>query len=586
MLEGMLENFAMCTEKGHETERLDRYCNNCKVSICDRCGETRHTHHTKVSIQQATEAEKLMLEETVEQVKMQVVELEMQMKTTTELFTISKEKIAKARKNVCTTVEELIRVLKEHERTMLTELDVIEKAQQRDHSTQLEHLQASVNEFKSSVKNCEEVLRKNVSVETLQAQQAEIERCKGVLKAPIKEIYKPCHLRYQTNNEYRKTLTGSAPGKVLVSKTDPLRSLLEWKGSRKAEAGEIKNIDIITINSDGEKCFQEIDEIKVRVQSPTGMNIGLKSLYRSCWRYSYAFIPSCDGEHEVTVVVNDQPLPGIPRRLLVAPYQYPFAFKFQTCGKFSQFKEPCAVAMDNKTGNLVIVDRKKKKVRIFESSIHCNFKELGQSEAVLKDPSSVAFTQSGSVMVISAGSMICFTASGKFIAQINNKHLKVPFSLTIARDGRMVVCDSGDKSVKVLSPDGKELLQSFSAPDCDDYPWEAICHQDKFFVSYPAARCVKTFNKDGNFLFDIGNESASEGQLSEPHGLGVDAFGNLIVCDSENKTLNFFKLEGKFLKGIRNNLLECPWSIAVSPNTQLPSFLIADPVKKSVIVFW
>ena len=105
-------------------------------------------------------------------------------------------------------------------------------------------------------------------------------------------------------------------------------------------------------------------------------------------------------------------------------------------------------------------------------------------------------------------------------------------------------------------------------------------------MSYPAARCVKTFNKDGSFLYDIGNESAREGQLSEPHGLGVDAFGNLIVCDSENKTLNFFKLEGKFLKGIRNNLLECPWSIAVSPNTQLPLFLIADPVKKSAIVFW
>ena len=182
--------------------------------------------------------------------------------------------------------------------------------------------------------------------------------------------------------------------------------------------------------------------------------------------------------------------------------------------------------------------------------------------------------------------MFSFTTSGKFIAQINNRHLKVPFSLTMACDGRMVVCDSGDKSVKVLSPDGKELLQSFSAPDCDDYPWEAICHQDKFFVSYPAARCVKTFNNDGNFLYDIGNENACEGQLSEPHGLAVDAFGNLIVCDAENKTLNFFKLEGKFLKGIRNDLLECPWSIAVSPSTGWPLFLIADPVKKSVIVFW
>lgn len=585
MLEGLLENSAMCREKGHETEPLDRYCNNCKVSICDRCGETRHTLHTKVSIQQAAEEEKLMLEETVEQVKMQIVDLEMQMKTTTELFKGSKEKIAKARKSVWTTIGEFIRVLKEHERTILTDLDVIEKTQHRDHSTQLEHLQASVNELKSYVKNCEEVLRKNVSIETLQGQEAEIERCKGVIKAAKKEIYKPCHLCYLTDEEYHKKLTGSAPGKVLVSKTDPLRSFLEWHSSRKPEAGKTKSFDIVTIDSDGEKCFQEIDEIKVRVQSPTGMELEPESRYQSRWRYSYAFRPLCDGEYEITVSVNDQPLPGTPQMILVAPYWYRSADEFQPRSIAERFKEPCAVAMDHKTGNWVVVDRKKKRAQIFESFEQYP-KELGRSAAMLTEPTSVAFTQSGDVVVISDGAMICFTARGKLVAQVNNKHLKVPFSLTIACDGRMVVCDLGDKSVKVLSPDGKELLQSFSAPDCDDSPWQAVCHQDKFFVSYPAARCVKTFNNDGGFLYDIGNENADEGQLSKPHGLDVDAFGNLIVCDAENKTLKFFTLEGNFLKGIGEDLLECPWSIAVSPSTQWPLFIIADPVKKSVAAFW
>ena len=579
MLEGLSENSAMCREKGHETEPLDRYCNNCKVSICGKCGETRHTDHTKVSIQQAAEEEKLMLEETLEQVKMQVIYLEMQMKTTTELLTVSKEKIAKARKNVSTTIEELIRVLKEREKTMLTELDVIEKAQQRDHSTQLEHLQASVNELKSSVKNCEEVLRKNVSVETLQAQQAEIERCKGVVKAAKKEIYKPCHLCYQKDNEYHKRLTDSAPGKVIVSETDPSRSYLEWISSEKAEAGKRKIFNIITIDSDGEKCFQEIDEIKVRIQSPTGMDFEPESHDRSSWRWCYTFRPFCDGEHEMTVLVNGQPLSETPQRLHVAPYRYQPAIDLQPRRKAEQVKEPCAVAIHCKSGKWVAVDRKKKRVQIFDEDI----KELGKCKAVLKDPTSVAFTQSGDVIVISAGAMISFTSGGKFIAHINNKHLKFPFSLTIACDGRMVVCDSGDKSVKVLSSDGTELLQTFSAPDCDDSPWEAVYYQEMFFVSYPTAGCVKTFNNVGDFLYDIGDEKSGERQLIEPRGLDVDVFGNLIVCDAKNKTLNIFKLEGKFLNGIRNNQLECPWSIAVS--SSIPTFIIADPVKKSVILF-
>ena len=90
----LLENSLMCTEKGHETEPLDHYCKYCKVSICDRCGKTRHTQHTKVNIQQATEEEKLKMEETVKQMKMQISELETQITETIKTLAIRKEKIS------------------------------------------------------------------------------------------------------------------------------------------------------------------------------------------------------------------------------------------------------------------------------------------------------------------------------------------------------------------------------------------------------------------------------------------------------------------------------------------------------------
>ena len=90
----LLENSLMCIEKGHETEPLDHNCKKCKVSICDRCGKTRHTQHTKVNIQQATEEEKLKMEETIEQMKMQISELETQITETLKTLAIRKEKIS------------------------------------------------------------------------------------------------------------------------------------------------------------------------------------------------------------------------------------------------------------------------------------------------------------------------------------------------------------------------------------------------------------------------------------------------------------------------------------------------------------
>ena len=110
-------------------------------------------------------------------------------------------------------------------------------------------------------------------------------------------------------------------------------------------------------------------------------------------------------------------------------------------------------------------------------------------------------------------------------------------------------------------------------------------HENKFFVSYPTACCVKAFDKDGNFLYDIGNANLDQGKLQKPRGLAIDTFSNLVVCDEEHKTLNVFRLDGTFLNTAGSNKIDCPWSIAVSLAAPWPFLIVADPRKKSVVFF-
>ena len=154
--------------------------------------------------------------------------------------------------------------------------------------------------------------------------------------------------------------------------------------------------------------------------------------------------------------------------------------------------------------------------------------------------------------------------------------------MTIASDGRMLVCDLRDKTVKVLSNDGTELVQSFSAPGCHECPCLALRHQDKFYVSYGLAHCVKVFNNDGQFLYDIGTEGP--GKLYYPVGLAVDKFNNLVVCDIENSNVQIFKFEGKFLNSIKGEATEfkIPCSVTVSNTGQL---FITDTRKHCVHIF-
>ena len=93
-------------------------------------------------------------------------------------------------------------------------------------------------------------------------------------------------------------------------------------------------------------------------------------------------------------------------------------------------------------------------------------------------------------------------------------------------------------------------------------PWFASRHQDRFFVSYAFAHCVKVFNNEGEFLYDIG--ANAPGKLHYPVGLAVDKFNNMLVCSCKN--VQVFTLEGKFVNLIKEQpaQLRRPFSVAVS----------------------
>jgi len=582
----------MCREQHHEDEPLNYYCQECKVCICGKCGQTRHTRHTKVDIQQAAHEQKPKIMEVLQEMKVDMADYEIQMEKTTELCRKSREKIAAARNNVQTTVEELVRVLREHEAAMVTKLDVLDEAEQRDHATQLEHFQTCVTQFKTSVEHCEVILQRNSSFEILQAQQDVIERSKGLIKATKMDIYKPSHVYYKINEDYVQNVRSGVPGRVDVSDTNPLRSLAGGRGLKEAEAGKNSNFTIVTNDSDGKRCYYEIDQITVKVQTPSGEGLDYWVKHVADGKHRVTYTPNCDGRHEVMIEVNDQPLPRSPWSVQVRPHQYTWRDHRGKRGKAQgQFKEPCDVAINKKTGTIAVVDRENNRIQLFDPWLDyiSAFGQKGPSAKKLSNPTSVAFTNTGNLIIIASSAMYCFNENGQFLNSITNKHVKDPFKLTITCDGHMVVSDRGDKSVKVLSPDGTELVRSFSASDCDESPWIAVCHQNMLFVSYPLAHVVKVFSEEGEFLYGIGSEKSGDGHLSKPLGFVIDRFNNLVVCDGGNSDLKVFTLDGKFLNKItsdysREYALEYPCSVASSSTEDL--LVIADSAKDCVFSFW
>ena len=329
---------------------------------------------------------------------------------------------------------------------------------------------------------------------------------------------------------------------ILVTRTDPSTCLADGLIS---ETGKESKFVVVTRDSGGLQSYQEDDQIDVLTPEGDDLRTELKDCKDG--EYIVTYTAQYVRQHSVQIQVNGELLSGSPACVVEVRHQYQCAFKFGTSEKRpGQFRWIAYIAISKKTRIIAVADYLNKRIQLFSSD------GKFQREVRLDDrPLSVAFTDCGELLTLVSGSnrtLNVFSEVGQFIRHINGKLVREPIRLSLAGDGRLIITD---REVKVLSPDGNDLLLSFTAPDCDAYPECPIYHQNKFYVSYPGAHCVKVFDKTGVYIPDIGCEGSNDGQFDCPVGLVIDNYNGLIVCDAKNERLQLFTLSGNLLSKLQ-----------------------------------
>ena len=201
--------------------------------------------------------------------KKEVADFQLQVERSKEKTRKSREEIAAARNKALTSLEELMRVLKEYETTTMSKLDVIEQTELRGNAMQLEHFQTSIDQLQKSVEYCEAILQRNKSIEILQVHQTLVERRRALLDVEKLNMNKPLHAtlhaRYEINEDLVETLRCAVPGRLVVSSTDHLQSVAEGKGLKEADVGNEAEFLITTKDSNQKQCYDEDDQIIVKV---------------------------------------------------------------------------------------------------------------------------------------------------------------------------------------------------------------------------------------------------------------------------------------------------------------------------------
>ena len=572
-VEELMHRPAMCAKKYHENEPLDYYCQDCSVCICHKCSIVSHNRHSLVDLQEAAEEQKMQMTQVFATVKEQLVILESKISEQTELMKKSEKEICAAEEKVTKTVQEIIRVAKEHETAVKTKMAEIRATQQRNYAAKIGNVQLFAAQLKSSIECGEGIVQRSIGPEVLQAGHAVLGRCEELLTTQDIEVCKPQHVVYYVNLEAMNILRGLVPGQVFETNTDPSQSSAEGRGLIEAPTNNETNFTVTTRDSKGSQCYDEHDQLTVIVRPQKGEEEETK--IDDCKNGSYVvrYKPKSVGLRDISVEVNGQPLSGSPWRVQATGHQYKAIHSFRShviCDRTAT--GPGSIAVNERTGKIAIAEYRNRRVHLFDRE--CKYLrtigDKGLDSERIKCPLSVEFTTSDEVIVIhevpfGRSKIFLFTEHGDFIKVIS-QHLIDPSSVSVRDDGHMILCDSGDKSIKVLSPDGTGLVQSFKGPHSLHYPTSAVYHENKFFVLYILHNYVTVFNNEGLYLYDIGKEEFVVGSLRK--SLTIDAFNNLIVCDNDNSSLHVFSLDGKYINSFNEGNIS-PWSVAAFEDNKL-----------------
>ena len=224
----------------------------------------------------------------------------------------------------------------------------------------------------------------------------------------------------------------------------------------------------------------------------------------------------------------------------------------------NELNKPKGVAIDPETGNIYVTDQNNNCIKVFNSLARYLRKFNGEEHAAdgegkMNFPRCLAI--GGSRVFITQGkcSILAYQLDGKFIRKIGSSgdgdlQFNFPWGLTIDEGNRdLYICDLNNNRVQILSENfqyenqfGKDILNK---------PRHIKLTKDNVFVLDASSPCLHIFGKD--LVIQKHCITRGEGQqVSDPHFLFVDKFGDILISDCGSNSIHIFNSAFKSLHRI------------------------------------
>ncbi|XP_019618302.1 PREDICTED: tripartite motif-containing protein 2-like [Branchiostoma belcheri] len=321
--------------------------------------------------------------------------------------------------------------------------------------------------------------------------------------------------------------------------------------------------ELTTMNKEGHPCFNNSKAVITDMKDPSGTNLATQVQMKSRGLWEISYTPEVTGNHKLEVKVNSQQVSGSPFDVDVKGN--PVLTITGEGSWVGELDRPVGVAVD-KDGNIAVVERGNKRVRIFDKDRGHTFRIF---PVEVEKAHSIDVDSEGRFLVTSRGEnfgLRRYSKEGKLLNTLKPDCMRGPHGVTVLKDDRMVVADNKLKSCLLLQPDGT-LIREIGKGQLQNPVFVSVDEsRDVMFVTDKDAHKVFAFDLGGNLKFDFGKEGENDGEFRIPTGVTSDPAGNIIVGNSGDGRVQVFAPDGTFKQKLGPVKGECASGVALTPD--------------------
>ena len=569
--EDVLKRPAFCAKELHDKQVLKFFCKVCNVPVCQTCVIVDHVGHIVEHLEITAKTVKnnvmIELDSAKSAVKTYSCAVQDLKEKRNKIENCTKATIEKIRQTTQTVIDKL----QQFEQKLTVQVEDQGKAALEQLTERNATFQAQLAKHEETISQVEHLIDRSTAAE-LTRLQSHITKSLQELKAEPPQRSKGEEnftLDFIPNHSFLQSIDSlESTGLGTLSMSPTVASNCIVTGMRNSMIGEAAKIELVTRNSSGEQCYSPADHIKSEFSHLRyEPDFIWKTMDEKNGKYIISLFCRVPGTVQAKFTVNGEPIKQ-SLFLTVKERSYTSEEMF-----YSDFRSPWGVTV-NASNEIFVTDLNNNKVKVF-SDYGQLFRSFGLG--LLSSPSGICTDTSGRIYVVDRGNnrILLFDSEGELVKEVGEEsmsyghvQLKEPRGISLDPEGKIIICNSGKSCVLLLSSEG-DLLLTFDGSACGlELPFDCLYHEDQIYVSDFKGNSIKIFNKNGDFLFQFGEQGSGDGEFQNPTGLAVDKAGNLLVCDDYNHRVQVFAKDGRFITkfgcyGNEMGQLDKPTGVAV-----------------------